>query len=86
MSTWDRIKRWFRSEAADARKWSEDLQRDLSADLDRKEAHLQASPAERLENLQEQIAGNTDAFVEIKGKIAAADTEAGTDPSTDDGG
>ncbi len=80
MSTWERIKSWFRSESEAARDWSADLQGDLSADLDRKEADLRATPAEKLENLQEQIAGNTDAIDEIKDRIAAA----GTDPETDD--
>lgn len=80
MNTWERIKGWFRSESDAAREWSTDLQRDLSAGLDRKEADLRATPAEKLENLQEQISGNTDAFDEIKGRIA----EAGIDPEADE--
>lgn len=80
MSTWERIKSWFRSESEAAREWSADLQRDLSADLDRKEADLRATPAEKLENLQEQISGNTDAIDEIRGKIAAA----GVDPESEE--
>lgn len=80
MSFWENIKNWVRRESTEAREWSADLQRDLSADLDRKEADLRATPAEKLENLQDQISGNTDAFDEIKGKIAAA----GIDPEADD--
>lgn len=80
MSTWERIKSFFRSESEAAREWSADLQRDLSADLDRKEADLKATPAEKLENLQEQISGNTDAFDEIKGRIVAS----GVDPESEE--
>ena len=85
MSLWERITSWFRTESAEARDWSADLQRDVSSDLDRKEADLRASPAEKLENLQDQISGNTDVFDEIKGKIASAgiDPEADDDPITE---
>lgn len=80
MSFWQNLKNWFRTESTAAREWSADLQRDLSADLDRKEADLRATPEEKLGNLQERISGNTDAFDEIKGKITAA----GIDPEADD--
>ncbi len=78
MSLWESIKSWFRSESTDAREWSDDLQRDLSSVLDRKEADLKATAAEKLENLQERISDNTDAFDDVKGKIAAA----GVDPAS----
>lgn len=84
MSLWENIKSWFRSESTAAREWSSDLQRDLSADLDRKEADLQASPAEKIENLQGQISGNTDIFDDIKGRVAAAGIDPEANSSTDD--
>ena len=91
MTFWETVKSWFRTESESAREWSADVQRDMSAELDRKEAELRATPSERIDQLQDQIAGNTDAFDEIKGKIAAAgidpeavdDQDAGT-PEVDD--
>ena len=82
MSLWESVKSWFRSESTEAREWSGDLQRDLSADLDRKEADLQASPAEKIESLQDQISGNTNTIDEIKGRIETT----GIDPETDESG
>ena len=73
MSLWERITSWFRTESAEAHDWSTDLQRDLSSDLDRKEAELKSTPAERMDQLQEQISGNTDTLDEIKGKIGITD-------------
>ena len=84
MSLWDSIKSWFRSESTEAREWSGDIQRDLSADLDRKEADLRATPAEKMESLQDQIAGNTDVFDEIKGRVEAAGIDVESDPGPSD--
>lgn len=79
MSLWERITSWFRTESAEASEWSTDLQRDLSSDLDRKEAEMKATPAERMDQLQEQISGNTDTIDEIKGKIGITDPGPVTD-------
>ncbi len=81
MSLWESIKSWFRSESADARAWSDDVQRDVSANLDRREADLRATPAEKMERLQDQIAGNSDTFDEIRGRVESV----GPDPE-DSGG
>lgn len=85
MSMWENIKSWFRSESTAAREWSDDLERDLSADLARKETDLRATPEEKLENLQDQISGNTDAFDDIKGRIAAAGIDVDGDQGVDHG-
>ncbi len=83
MSLWERITSWFRTETAEARDWSAEVQQDLSADLDRKEAELRATPSERIEQLQEQISGNSDAFDELKGRIETSGTDAETDIGDD---
>ncbi len=90
MSLWENIKSWFRSESAEARDWSAEVGRDLSADLDRREADLRATPAEKMDRLQEQISGNTDAIDEIRGRVESAGTDfsvdtAGTDDEVIDG-
>jgi gas vesicle protein len=83
MSLWESLRSWFRSEADSGRELADDLKADWSADLDRKEAELAASPKERIDQLQDQISDNSSAFDEIKTKIESADPDSGiefTDP------
>ncbi len=64
----DSLKTWFRSESADAKDLLGDTKSRLETDLDRREADLAASPAERLERLQEQIAED-DSFEALRDKV-----------------
>jgi hypothetical protein len=69
MSLWDTVRKWFTSEAESARDLAHDLETEWSADLDRKEAELAATPEERIEQLQDQIADNSSAFDDLKARI-----------------
>lgn len=81
MSFWETVRGWFKSEAESARDLADDLQRDWSSDLDRKEAELAATPEERVEQLQDQISDNTSAFDDIKAKIETTDIDLDGDPN-----
>ncbi|MDH3295916.1 MAG: hypothetical protein OER95_16485 [Acidimicrobiia bacterium] len=75
MSVWETIRRWFTSEAASAKDLVRDLESEWSAELDRKEAGLSATPEEHLERLQDKISDNTSAFDEIRAKIESSDVD-----------
>lgn len=69
MGILDSLKAWFRTEAAEAKDLLGDTKSRLEADLDRREAEAAASPSERLEQLQEQIAAGDDGLDAIRDKI-----------------
>lgn len=64
----DSLKTWFRSESAEAKDLLGETRGRLETDLDRREADMAASPAERMEQLQEQIAGD-DSFDALRDKV-----------------
>jgi len=89
----DSLKTWFRSESAEAKDLLGDTKGRLETDLSRREADLAASPAERFEQLQEQIAedNSLDALRDkVEGREAKAEAveelmvEAETDADADD--
>ena len=65
----DSVKAWFKTEAAQARDIGQKTQSRMSADLDRREAELNATPQQRLEQLQDKMAGNDSSFDDIQSKI-----------------
>ncbi len=65
----DSLKAWFRTESEEARDLLDSTKSRMEADLDRREAEAAATPSERMEQLQEQIADGDDAFDAIRDKI-----------------
>ncbi|MEL6982652.1 MAG: hypothetical protein AAFO29_09545 [Actinomycetota bacterium] len=64
----DSLKTWLRTESADAKDLLGDTKSRMESDLDRREGELAASPAERLEQMQAQIADD-DSFGSLRDKI-----------------
>ncbi len=77
----DSLKSWLRSEGAEARQLGRETKGRLQAELDRREADLTATPEQRLERLQEQIAEGGSGFDDLQSKIdgRAAHAEATAD-------
>ncbi len=65
----DSVKSWFRSEAAEAGELGRETKTRLERDLDRREAELAATPEQRLEQLQDQIADGDTTFGDLQSKI-----------------
>lgn len=65
----DSVKSWFKEEAAEAADLGQETKSRLERDLDRREADLNLTPEERLEQLQDQIADGDDSFAAIQDKI-----------------
>lgn len=82
MSLWDTVRNWFKSEAESARDLAQDLEAKWSTDLDRKEAELAATPEERIEQLQDQIADQSSVFDDLKARIEPTGLDA--DDPTDE--
>ena len=93
----DSLKRWFRSESKEIGEIGREATGRLEADLERREAELGASPAEKLDMIQDRIAQDDAVFDELRDKIggrgAGADAAAevadldqpdGADPGGDD--
>jgi len=74
MSVWETVRSWFKSEAKSGRELAADIQADWSADLDRKEAEMAATPEERIAQLQDEISDNASAFDDLKAKIESDDS------------
>ena len=72
----DSLKTWFRSESADAKDLLGETRDRLASDLDRREAELHATPSERLEQLQEQIADGENSFDALRDKIEGREAKA----------
>lgn len=64
----DSVRSWFRTEAAEAREVGQQARSRMEADLDRREAELNLTPAERMEQLQQQIDDNS-SFEAIQDRI-----------------
>ncbi len=65
----DSLKAWFSNEATEARDVGEKTMSRLETDLSRREADLQLSPEQRLEQLQGEIEQNDSTFDEMQEKI-----------------
>lgn len=69
MGLLDSLKAWFRTETADAKDLLDDTRGRLESDLDRREAAAAATPAERMEQLQNEIAAGDDTIDALRDKI-----------------
>ncbi len=67
MGLLDSLTTWFRREKADVTESLDQLEQKLDADLSRKERELAATPEERLDMIQDEIAD--DPFAEIRERI-----------------
>ncbi len=92
MGILDSLKAWFRTETAEAKDLLGETKGRLESDLDRREAAAAASPAERIEQLQDEIASGDDGFDALRDKIEgrglraeAVEELATTDAAADDG-
>lgn len=65
----DSLKAWFRTESDEARKMGREAKGRLEADLERREAELGASPAEKLDIIQDRIAEEDAVFDDLRDKI-----------------
>lgn len=65
----DSLRAWFRTEAEEAKDAARQAKGRLEADLDRREAELRATPEERLEQLQRDIADGDTTFEDLQAKI-----------------
>jgi hypothetical protein len=74
MGLLDDITAWFRRERADVGEAIDDLEDRVDDHLDRKERELTATPAERLEMIQEEIVD--DPFASIRERIEQSATPA----------
>jgi len=63
----DSIKKWFSSEAAELKESATEAKSRLEAEMDRREADLRATPEQKLEQIQTEIAD--DPFAEVRNKI-----------------
>jgi hypothetical protein len=65
----ERVQAWLRREAADADELAADTRRRLDEDLSRRERELTASPEERVELLQGDIARNDEDFEALRRRL-----------------
>ena len=75
----DSVKAWFRTETAEAKDVGRGLRDRMDADLSRREAELEMTPEERLDQLTESIEGDTsldDLRSKIEGREALAEATA----------
>jgi chromosome segregation ATPase len=89
------VRSWFQRERAEAADALDGTRQRLEADLDRREAELQATPSERMQQLQDEIASGDDAFEGLRDQIEhrmeranatteLAEAEAEADGTTDE--
>lgn len=76
MGLLDSLKSWLSSEASEAADVGRNTKGRLEADLDRREAELAATPAERMEQLQAKIAEGDDSFDDLRSKIEGRELKA----------
>ena len=77
------FKQWFGDEKNEAKKARQDVEQRLEDDLTRRERGLTATPEQKLENIQEEIDDDDDAFDQIKEKLAKADAKNELDDSAE---
>jgi hypothetical protein len=61
------LKKWFSSEAAELKESASEAKSRLEAEMDRREAESRATPEQKLEQIQSEIAD--DPFSEVRNKI-----------------
>ena len=64
-----RVRAWLARESAEARDLGRDTRNRLETALARREAELNAAPADKLDMLQQEIADSGSAFDELRDKI-----------------
>lgn len=69
MSFLDTVKKWFSSEVAEARNLGQDITEGLDRGLTQKEANLRATPEEKIELLQNEIAASDESLNAIRDKV-----------------
>lgn len=65
----DSLRSWFSREADEARDLGQRTRTRLEADLDRREAELSATPAEKLDMIQRRIAEGETGFDELRDRV-----------------
>lgn len=65
----DRFRSWLATESAEARDLGRDTKHRLEADLEQREAELAASPSEKLDMLQQEIADSDSSFDQLRDRI-----------------
>ena len=69
MSWWEKVTKFLKGEAAEARDLGKDLEEKISADLDRREREMNATPEERLDMAVEDAEQVDAAFDEVARRI-----------------
>ena len=69
MALWDSVKSFFQREAADVVEGLEGLRDKLDGELTRREAELEATPAERLDMIRDDIESSGSPFDDIEAKL-----------------
>ena len=69
MSLWDSVKSFFQREAADVVEGLEGLKDKLDVELTRREAQLEATPAERLDMIRDDIESSGSPLDDIEAKL-----------------
>ncbi len=72
----DSLKAWLKTEAAEAQDLGQATKSRLEADLDRREADLNLTPEQRLDQLQEKIAEGDSVFEGLQDKIDGREAHA----------
>ena len=73
----DSVKAWMKTEAAEAQDLGHETKSKLEADTDRREADLNLTPQQRMEQLQDQIAEGDSTFEHLQDKIDGREALAG---------
>ncbi|MPY94989.1 MAG: hypothetical protein GEV08_18600 [Acidimicrobiia bacterium] len=71
MSWFDRVRAALRREAAEVRESWDEATAKADDDLTRRERELAATPEERLDSVQKEIAESEDPFAEVRAKLDA---------------
>lgn len=69
MPWWEKVTKFLKGEAEEARDLGRDLEEKISADLDRREREMKATPEERLDMVVEDAAQVDTAFDEVARRI-----------------
>lgn len=69
MTAWDSVRAFFKREAADVREGLDLLRQKLDAQMTRREAELEATPAERVDMIREDIESSGSVLDDIEAKI-----------------
>ena len=79
MSLWDTVKSFFAREAADVKEGLDGLKDKLDAELTKREREMEATPSERIEMIEGDMAETESVFdrieADIDGRSASADAD-----------